>query len=502
MDVLVAWVGAADLAAAEGQPEAGLGPVASALEAREFGEVHLLADWPPERIDTYLRWLRGRTGARLHLHPVKLPSPTDFEAVWREARKVLLQVEEEEGERRLVFHLSPGTPAMAATWILLAKTRFPAELIESSREHGVRTVSVPFEISAEFLPDLLHRRDRELGDLAAGVPAPGEAFARIVHRGRTMRELLARAARAAARSVPVLVLGESGTGKELLARAIHEASPRAGGPFVPINCGAIPGGLVESTLFGHVRGAFTGANADRPGAFEEASGGTLFLDEIGELPLPAQVKLLRVLQEGRVQRVGETRERLVDVRIVAATNRDLLAEMRGGRFRADLFWRLAVAILRLPPLRERREDIPLLVDHIMERLQEELRDQPGFRPRKLSAAARDLLVRHPWPGNVRELENTLLRALTWSEGETISTREIRAALLPVEVRDEAVLGRPLGDGFDLRELLAEVARHYLSRALDEAGGNLTRAARLVGLPSYQTLSNWLKKYGVERNRRQ
>jgi transcriptional regulator with PAS, ATPase and Fis domain len=313
-----------------------------------------------------------------------------------------------------------------------------------------------------------------------------------------MTRLLARAQHVATRAVPVLIDGETGTGKELLARAIHRASPRRDHKFVALNCGALPSELVEATLFGHRKGAFTGALADRPGVFETAHRGTLFLDEIGELPLPAQVKLLRVLQEREVVRVGDTEAQKVDVRIVAATHRNLFAEVAAGRFREDLFYRLAVAVLHLPPLREREGDLGLLIDHLFDEAQRELADQPGFTPRRLAPAARNLLLRHPWPGNARELKNTLLRAALWAVGATIGADDIREALLASpQASDTNLLARPLGDGFRLQDLLDDISRHYLSRALVEAGNNKTRAAELLGLGSYQTLTNWLARLGLD-----
>ena len=231
----------------------------------------------------------------------------------------------------LTFHLSPGTPAMAAVWIILAKTRFPAELIESSRQHGVRTASVPFDISADYLPDLLRQPDRELERLSAGLPPAAPEFDAIIHRGGVMQRAILRARRIAPRSVPVLIEGETGTGKELMARAIHRTSPRRERPFIAVDCGALPPELVESELIGHEKGAFTGADRMRKEYFEVAGGGTLFLDEVGELPAPVQVKLLRVLQEGEVVRVGATKPIGIDVRVIAATNRTLTQEVRPGR---------------------------------------------------------------------------------------------------------------------------------------------------------------------------
>jgi transcriptional regulator with PAS, ATPase and Fis domain len=447
----------------------------------------------------YAEWLKGHGATTVDIRSVTLSSPTEFGEIYQRAVEAVEWVRKAQGpDASLSFHLSPGTPAMAAVWIILAKTRFPAELIESSREHGVRTTSVPFDLAADFLPDLLRRPDEELERLSAGLPPPAPAFSNIIHRSPVMARVMAKARRVALRAVPVLIEGESGTGKELLARAIHQGSPRRERPFVAVNCGAIPAELVESELFGHEKGAFTGADRAREGYFEAAGDGTLFLDEVGELPLAAQVKLLRVLQEEQVVRLGSTKPIKIDVRIIAATNRSLTAQVRDGRFREDLFYRLAVAVLQLPALRDRPADLNLLLDRLLQQVNAESAEEPGYQHKNLSAGARNLLLSHPWPGNVRELLNTLRRAAIWSPGQTIRTEDIRDALLPVTGDSSSeVMNRRLGDGLGLPEILTMVARHYLSRAIEEAGGNKTKAAELVGLPSYQTFTNWMKRYGVK-----
>lgn len=303
--------------------------------------------------------------------------------------------------------------------------------------------------------------------------------------------------KSALRDVPVLIQGESGTGKELFARAIHQASSRNGKPFVAVNCGAIPQELVDAELFGHEKGAFTGATAARAGYFEAADGGTLFLDEIGELPLASQVRLLRVLQEREVTRIGATKAKAIDVRIIAATNRVLPEEIRVGRFREDLFHRIAVGVLLLPPLREREGDITLLIDSMLAAINTEAASQPGYKHKKLDVTARNLLFQHSWPGNVRELHNTLLRASIWAAGDKITAEDVAASLaVTVPPKAETVLGRPLDQSISLPEIIGNVARHYLERAMAQAHGNKSEAARLLGLGSYQTLSNWLQKYGV------
>ena len=498
--VLLSWIGHADLRAPEDGDAAGVGPVAQALGARAFDQAFLVTDHDGEPVSRYREWLDARAGGTvLNLLHEPLTGPTEFGEIYEAAVRACEQALGGDPENTsLTFHLSPGTPAMAAVWIILAKTRFPGALIESSRAHGVRTASVPFDISADFLPDLLRRPDRDLQRLSAGLAPEAPEFDEIIHRGRAMARVILLARRVAPRSVSVLIEGETGTGKELLARAMHRASPRRQRPLVVVNCGALPPELVEAELFGHEKGAFTGAITRRRGHFREADGGTLFLDEVGELPKPAQVKLLRALQSGEILPVGSSRGRRVDVRVVAATNRSLSAEVAAGRFREDLFHRLAVAVLRLPALRERPEDIQLLVDRILVEVNREGEEQPGYVKKKISPGARNIVAGHSWPGNVRELQNTLCRAAIWSSEATLSTEDLREALLPVAAQPASqVLDRPLGDGLDLPAILASVARHYLQRAMRETRGNKTEAARLVGLPSYQTLTNWLTKYEVE-----
>jgi DNA-binding NtrC family response regulator len=492
-NLLLTWIGTKDLEAAAANKSSDLGPVAQALAEIDFDEVHILSNYSKEKTSPYESWVKSRTKASISIHPIQLSGPTRhreiYEAVLATCAKVTAN---RAGECRLTFHLSPGTNAMHAMWLLVAKTQYPAQLIESSKEKGVHPVNVPFEISAELMPDFLGAR---LTSLAAGTPPDLAKFSDIIHRSPQMTRVLEQAARVAPRSVPVLIEGESGTGKELLARAIHAASGRKGN-FIAINCGAIPHELIEAELFGHAKGAFTGATAQRQGVFEAANHGTLFLDELGELPRDAQVKLLRALQEGEVTRIGSTEVIRVDVRVVAATHRQMLVEIMEGRFREDLFYRLAVAVLKLPPLRARRGDLMVLIDHLMARINGESVQQ-GFKEKKISPSARNLLVKHPWPGNIRELENTLTRAMIWSEGDSISAEEIRNAILasPGQRLDD-ILHRPLGEGLNLPDLLQQVAQHYLKRAMDDAEGNKTEAAKLVGLPSYQTLTNWLNKHKV------
>jgi len=498
-EILICWLGATDLKAASQNEKVGLGPIAQAATARYYDEIALISDYGKDRTFPYIAWLQEKSPSKITVHYESLSSPTNFGEIYQTASRIVSDKITKHGPSiSLTFHLSPGTPAMAAVWIILAKTRFPAELIESSLKHGVRTASVPFDMSAEFIPDLLRGPDKRLEKLSAGLPPEAPEFESIVHRSRIMNRVITKARQIAPRSVPVLIEGETGTGKELLARAIHEASPRKGKPFLAVNCGAIPSELIESELFGHEKGAFTGADKQKIGYFEAANTGTLFLDEIGELPIPAQSKILRALQEKEIVRVGSTQATKFDLRIIAATNRNLIDEVAAGRFRSDLFYRIAVAVLKLPPLRERPGDISLLIDRLLEQVNKESVDEPGYKHKKISAAAKNIMIQHTWPGNVRELQNTLGRAAIWSAGPIIDTQDISEAMLPMaSPANDNLLDRPIGGGVNLLQLIEKLSQHYLKRALDEAGGNKTKAAKLVGLPNYQTFSNWLKKYGLE-----
>jgi len=497
MSILLAWIGNTDLRASEASETDGLGPILGALRALPFSSVHLLSDHSPKQTHAYAKWLGQQTGVAIIPCQIKLTSPTSFEEIYLAANDAIQTVRSALPREELTFHLSPGTPAMAAVWILLAKTRFPATLIESSREQGVKEVNIPFELSAEFSPVTDKQADAALTRLMQGMPPEAPAFSAIIHRCAAMKRTVAMAHRLALRDLPVLIQGESGTGKELFARAIHQASARNGKPFVAVNCGAIPQELVDAELFGHEKGAFTGASAARAGYFESANGGTLFLDEIGELPLASQVRLLRVLQEREVTRVGATKAKSIDIRVIAATNRVLPEEIRAGRFREDLFHRLAVGVLLLPPLRQREGDITLLIDALLASINFEASTQPGYEHKKLDVTARNLLLQYTWPGNVRELHNTLLRASIWAAGDAITKQDVAESLAVILAPEaEIILGRPLDQTISLPDVIADVARHYLERAMTQTHGNKSEMARLLGLGSYQTLSNWLKKYGV------
>jgi len=319
-------------------------------------------------------------------------------------------------------------------------------------------------------------------------------FENIIGVSDKMKSTFTLMRKFAATDGTVLVCGQSGTGKELIVRAIHQASRRKSGPFVVVNCGAIPANLIESEFFGHEAGSFTDAKKLRVGQFESANGGTLFLDEIGELTLEAQVKLLRVIEEGIFCRVGSNTPIGVDVRVMAATNRDLAALVEEGKFREDLYWRLNVLSLNVCPLHERKEDIPLLVEHFLERYA----TPSGVEQPRISAKALELLMAYEWPGNVRELQNCIYSAMTIAGGATVEPADLPSRICS-DARPPDVIGAPSGS-MSLAEAAAQATakaeQEAITKALAETGGNRERAAELLGI-GRKTLYRKLKQYGME-----
>jgi two-component system response regulator GlrR len=321
----------------------------------------------------------------------------------------------------------------------------------------------PFE--AKALLQEIERAFGASGHIAPGDTAEDKAWRReIITRNPVMEDVLAKARLVADSEASVFIYGESGTGKELLARAIHNASPRAGGAFVAVNCGAIPEPLLESELFGHVKGAFTGAVRDHKGLFQTAHDGTLFLDEIGDMPISLQVKLLRVLQERRVRPVGSAHEYPVDVRVISATHRDLAAEMAAGKFREDLYYRLNVVALTLPPLAERRDDIPLLANHFLARLAEKYKKSIG----RFAPEAIDLLVKAAWPGNIRQLYNVVEQSVALCATPVIPATWVQQAI-----------HRQAQEFASFEEARRKFERDYLAQILRITEGNVSQAARLA-----------------------
>ncbi len=314
-------------------------------------------------------------------------------------------------------------------------------------------------------------------------------FEDILAKSPQMQAIFKTITKIAEYKTTALITGESGVGKELIARALHSKSSRRGGPFVAVNCGAIPEPLLESELFGYRRGAFTDAVADRAGLFEQANGGTLLLDEVGELPLSLQVKLLRVLQEETIRRLGDNKDLKIDVRILAATHRDLAAEIKAGRFREDLYYRINVLPIHVPPLRERREDIPILLDHFLARNNARFNTQI----RGIDAEARRLLLEYAWPGNVREMENTIERAMVLTERDSLSAEDLPERVR--EARDPIRMHLTSGE-MSIKKTARIIEEILIRRALTKTKGNRTRAAEVLEI-SHRALLYKIKDYHIE-----
>jgi len=388
------------------------------------------------------------------------------------------------------------------------KQRLPADVIIMTGfgtiDHAVQAMRMGATdfltkpINLEHLRLVLQRalRERALQDEVAALREQLDdqfEFHNILSKSARMHDVFELISHVAQTISTVLIVGETGTGKELVARAVHEASPRRAAPFVAVNCAALPESLLESELFGHEKGAFTSAVGQRKGRFEMAHGGTIFLDEISEIPLAMQAKLLRVLQERRFERVGGSQTIEIDVRVVAATNRNLLRLAKEGKFREDLYYRLNVVKIDLPPLHERPEDIPLLAGHFVQKF-----SRPGAPPKVIAPEAMETLIQHRWPGNIRELENAIERACVTSRDEVIRAENLPAEILkPGRPRSELPvdLSRPLTE--QLNELTAAFEERYLRRALKRARGHIGRTAHLTGL-SRRTITEKLALYQIDK----
>jgi two-component system response regulator PilR (NtrC family) len=388
-----------------------------------------------------------------------------------------------------------STPSVIDPEVILMTAYATADTALAAMKHGAYDYLIkPFQVDEinAVIGRALEKKALVEENIALRDQVAGRVrLASLLGKSRAMQKVFELIGKIHSTRTSVLITGESGTGKELVARALHSEGSRAKAPFIAVNCGAIPEELMESELFGHKRGAFTGAIADHPGMFQEADGGTLFLDEIGELSPALQVKLLRVLQERKVKPVGAAEEHEIDVRVIAATNRELEAEVARGAFRADLYYRLNVVEIRIPPLRHRREDIPLLAEHFLRRFSAD-----HGRAMTISNEAMRKLESHDFPGNVRELENMIERAVALSSSNVIGLADLPEVKPPKTVAEPAPVFPP--EGVDLDRLVSDFERAWVLRALEQTGGVRKRAATLLGI-SFRSLRYRLEKLGIDRD---
>lgn len=488
---LFTWLGTNDLKDTQRTEEESYGAITSILKDSNiiFNHIVILSNRKNKEVEDYLVWLNSyiknkRLSTKVDIHYcTKNTNPTDYNFIYQQSELVVKPFDNQYYE--LYFNITSGTSAMSATWLLLGTSIFKAHLIQSSKERGVEFVFLPYEIS------LQEKQDKKIQHLSEK-SSYSEEFEDIPATSEKMQKVIKLADLIAPRNIPVIIQGETGTGKEVLAKAIHNASPRKNKPFIAVNCGAISEALIDSELFGHKQGSFTGANEDRKGHFESAHGGTLFLDELGELPLNAQVKLLRVLQQKEVVRLGESKPRKIDVRIIAATHRDLHDMVQKGTFREDLFYRLAIGLIYLPSLKERDKDITYLAKKLITNINHELSDST-FVPKTLSHSALQYIQQQTWSGNVRELHNTLLRAAIWNATHHILEQEhiVEVMFKPKDTPINTYNFTPILP-VNLPEKIIEIKRQYIEMALEQTKYNKLQAAKLVGLQSSQTLDNWLK----------
>ena len=482
MNILLTFTGFHDpyskgLIGDEEQP----GPIITLVNAKSFDKVVLFSTPKTEKItfetESSIRDLHPEID--IEIKGLPLEDPTDYIGILKGLRKNFEEITNNTLDAKYFISVASGTPQMHASWLLLVSSgEIPAHILHTRPPRFV-TKDRPIISDVDLtLPEFPIVRSNILNiDTVEDSPDANKVIAQlgIVGDHPSIAKALENAATLAQSAAPMIILGETGTGKEVFAKFIHLLSNRVTGQFVPINCAAIPEALVESMLFGHKKGSFTGATADQLGKFDQADGGTLFLDELGELPLTMQAKLLRVLQDGLLEPVGGKKPHKVDVRIIAATNMDLGMAIKEGQFREDLYYRLHVGEIKLPPLRERKSDIPKLALHVLDRINASLK-----RHKKLSPGALSRLQTHSWPGNVRDLANVVERSVRLTRCDVLDADDLMISE-PITKSDPLAMLPEPSEGFSLEGFLTSARKQMLLKALDMSDGNQSKAARLLGV---------------------
>lgn len=458
------------------------GPILSLIFAKAFDKIILFSTPSTEQItlETKSAILASNSKLDVEIRDIPLDDPTDYSLILKGLRKHLPKIQEDITDGSYFIAVASGTPQMHACWVLLTSSgEIPARLLHVRPPRFVtkdRPLVTEIDFTLKEFPVVRSKViEIEVPEILPVDLNTALAQLGIVGDHPKTKKSLEVAAMLAPSDTPILIQGETGTGKELFARLIHRLSGRPKDCFVPLNCAAIPEDLVESILFGHKKGAFTGAHTDQVGKFDLADKGTLFLDEIAELPSQTQAKLLRVLQDGVIEPIGARRPHKVNVRIIAATNRDLRKQIKQGRFREDLYYRLNVGEITIPPLRKRRSDIPKIALYILDRINSNLR-----KPKQLSPDALSRLQGHTWPGNVRDLANVIERSVRLSRHEVLEADDLLITE-PVTYADPLdALPEPC-IGFSLEEYLSSARKQLILRALETAKGNQSEAARLLGI---------------------
>jgi transcriptional regulator with PAS, ATPase and Fis domain len=499
MNTLFTWLGSTDINNAKENKDAAIASIAMRSDS-PFDKIVILAnDWERDW-DFYRGWLSTRLAEEhkpsnnVNIIKASIISPIHYESILKVSSHWIDKLSSESD--KLTISLTSGTPAMISMAVILGKAKANVEFIQSSEKTGISIPKIPVDFAKEYVKSAAK-------GIASNAIKPSKSLRLedIVAQSALMADVIEKSEILAKSELPVLVLGETGTGKEVLSNAIHLASLRHDKTFKAVNCGALPATLVDSILFGHEKGAFTGANNQHKGLFEQATGGTLFLDEVGELSADVQVRLLRVLQEKTVTRVGGIEEIDVDVRLIAATHRNLIKMAAIGEFREDLFYRLAIGVIELPSLRERVADIPHLIEEISTEINNAASTQIGTKSKNISKKAIEFVISQAWPGNIRELQNTLNRAFLWSKASEISSKNILdAMIIRGSQNQDTDIVLSVSDKVDINELIEKYKKNYIVAALKACGNNVTKASKMLSLGSPQALGAWITALGIEINK--
>lgn len=497
MHTLLTWLGTKDLDNMLNDTNAAISTIATKSE-QPFDKIVILSNKDEDKWSHFERFLKkrmaivNRPNQDIQVHKAHINSPIDYQSIAKVTDKWISKLSDEADT--LSINLTSGTPAMTTLSVLIGKGKSNTHFLQATPSNEL----IPVKIPLDFAQAYVQSASKSIASKATSEPNFHNAFNNLTNHSSAMKITVSKAQKISASEVPALILGETGTGKELMANAIHLGSLRSSKPIRIINCGALAENIVDSTLFGHKKGAFTGAEKDHPGLFEQADGGTLFLDEVGELPLSIQVKLLRALQQGEITRLGDTKSIYVDVRIIAATHQDLSSLVSQGRFREDLFYRLAVGIIEMPALRNRIEDIPDIVNQLVDQINQSSSKHPSYKSKQISDKGIKFIGSQSWLGNIRELWSTLNRAFLWSDNTIIDQYDISNSLINRQKYDVAHnITMSMNDKVDIVQLTDEIQKNYVKAALKASGNVKKQATQMLGLKDHQTLSNWMKRLQID-----
>lgn len=500
MHTLLTWLGNRDLENMEQEQNAAIVTLAT-KSTTPFDKIVILANKDENKWDKFERFLKkrmamiNRPSQDIQVFMVNIISPIDYKSIAKETENWITKLSEEADS--LSINLTSGTPAMTTLSVLIGKGKANSQFLQATPKNELIQVEIPIDFGQEYLKSA----SKNIANSATSLPKIEQAFSELTANSSEMKRVVDKAKRISASEVPALILGDTGTGKELMATAIHKGSLRGNKPLKIINCGAFAETLVDSTLFGHKIGAFTGATKDHLGLFEQANGGTLFLDEVGELTPEIQVKLLRALQQGEINRLGDTKTINVDVRVIAATHQDLLKLVSEGKFREDLFYRLAVGIIQMPALRERSEDIPAIVSQLTAQINKAGSKHPDYVGKEISEKGINFILSQSWPGNIRELWSTLNRAFLWSDSQIITDKDLSDAIINRHQSNDFIdVVLSYNDKVDISQLTEQYQKNYVVAALKASGNMKKHATEMLGLKDHQTLSNWMKRLGIESDK--